>query len=84
MESARTVELDIRGQVCPSTLLTTLREVNRHQFELRAGAVQLQIRTDNRTATVTVPQAAANMGLRVEVCQEDGGYLIRISKGGEE
>ncbi len=83
MESTRMVELDIRGQVCPSTLLTTLREVNRHQKEIREGGLQLLVRTDNRDATVTLPQAAANMGLSVEVCKEDGCYLISIGKGQE-
>ena len=31
------IELDIRGQVCPSCLLLTLREVNRHHAALAAG-----------------------------------------------
>lgn len=78
MVTERTVELDIRGQICPSTLLTTLREVNRYQQEIRSGAVQLSIRTDNRNATVTVPQVAEDMGLLVQVSKNEEGYLIVI------
>ena len=30
--TVETIELDIRGQVCPSCLLLTLREINRVTF----------------------------------------------------
>lgn len=78
MTVAPLLEFDIRGQVCPSTLLTALREVNRHQQDILRGELMLRIRTDNRNATVTVPQAVANMGLRAEVVKEQGNYLITI------
>lgn len=78
----RTLQLDIRGQVCPSTLLTTLREITRHRDDLKDGRLELVILTDNRNATVTVPQAAQNMGLLVEVGKESGSYRIHIRAGG--
>lgn len=76
--TSRTVELDIRGQVCPSTLLLTLREINHYQKEILAGSVELVILTDNRNACVTVPQAAQNMGLQAQVDKVAGSYTIRI------
>lgn len=69
---------NVCGQVCPSTLLTTLREINRHRTELRAGQVQLLVKSDSREATATIPQAVSNMGYEVEVCKEQGYYLFRI------
>ncbi|MBE0596801.1 MAG: sulfurtransferase TusA family protein [Desulfuromonadales bacterium] len=75
------LELDIRGQICPSTLLTALRTIAMHREPLRSGQQVLAIRTDNRDATATIPAAARNMGYHVEVEKEDGAYLILI--GGE-
>jgi len=74
------VELDIRGQVCPSTLLTTLREVNRHQQALKAGELRILVRTDARDATATIPQTVKNMGYAVSVGKEAGYYVILIGK----
>ena len=80
--SAETIELDIRGQICPSTLLMALRAIATHQEALRAGKGKLTIRTDNRDATATIPEAAINMGYSVTVEKEEGGsYLILV--GGE-
>ena len=63
----RTIELDIRGQICPSTLLVALREMNNNIDELNSGSVRLFIKTDNRDATNTIPEAAENMGFQVTV-----------------
>jgi TusA-related sulfurtransferase len=65
--SEELIEIDIRGQICPSCLLTTLREVNRRQAELRRGEVTLQVKTDSRDATATIPAALGNMGYPVAV-----------------
>ena len=73
-----TRQLDIRGQICPSTLLTALREVNLNKDALKAGALQLVILTDNRDATATVPNAVDNMGYPVTVQREDGHYRIIV------
>ncbi|MBE0503729.1 MAG: sulfurtransferase TusA family protein [Desulfuromonadales bacterium] len=78
MDKVRVEELNVYGQVCPSTLLLALREVNRLQDELHRGEVQLDIRTDNRFATATIPNAVRNMGLDARVRKEDAGFLIQV------
>lgn len=73
------IEIDIRGQICPSCLLTTLREVNQHQAALKRGDLTLQVKTDSRDATSTIPAAVGNMGYPVAVEKVPAGYyLIRI------
>jgi len=72
---------DIRGQVCPSTLLVTLREVNTIYDDLSRGERVLEVLTDSRKATHTIPEAVANMGLKVDVSAQNGHYLILISAG---
>jgi len=71
-------EFDIRGQVCPSALLVSLREINALYDQLLQGTSTLHVLTDSRKATGTIPTAAANMGLKVEVRPEHGYYLIVI------
>lgn len=78
MSHIRIEKLDVFGQICPSTLLLALREVNRLQAELHRGEVELDIRTDNRLATATIPNAVRNMGFDAHVRKEDAGYLIHI------
>lgn len=80
MESVQTIECDMTGQICPSTLLIALREINKNIAELKNGAVRLLIRTDNRDCTNTIPEAAGNMGLTAAVEKIDAGYTIIISK----
>lgn len=82
MNKVKVERLDVHGQVCPSTLLLALREVNRLQAEIRSGAVQLEVRTDNRHATVTIPGAVKSMGMKVRVHKEENGYLIQIGAEG--
>ncbi len=73
--------LDIRGQICPSTLLTTLRQVNINKAELQGGRLCLVILTDHRDATATIPDMVKNMGYMVLVSNESGYYRIEISHG---
>jgi len=75
-----TVELDIRGQVCPSCLLLALREVNIRHAALHAGQVQVAVLTDNRHATGTIPETVRDMGLFAKVDKLDGYYRVVISK----
>jgi TusA-related sulfurtransferase len=72
------VDCDIRGQMCPSTLLSALREVNARKHELRDGAVTLCLHTDNREATITIPEALQNMGYEVAVDKEGAHYRITV------
>ena len=74
-----TIEFDIRGQICPSSLLVALKEVNSRAEGLRQGSVQLRFLTDNRDATITIPESAANMGYGVSVEKKEGYYRITIS-----
>lgn len=74
------IEFDIRGQICPSTLLTALREVNAHKSELKKGKVQLEIMTDNRDSTATIPDSVRNMGYEVSVAKDKDYYRILIEK----
>ena len=73
-----TMEFDIRGQICPSTLLTALRTVNQYREQLRGGTLRLMILTDNRAATNTIPEAVRNMGYAVAVHRAETGYCIAI------
>ncbi|MBI5017094.1 MAG: sulfurtransferase TusA family protein [Deltaproteobacteria bacterium] len=77
----KVVECDVRGQICPSTLLTALRTVNQHREALRRGDLAIVILTDHRDAIVTIPEAAANMGYRTSVTREAGHYCIEIQAG---
>ena len=79
-DTTRILEFDIRGQICPSTLLVALREMNKHFAELDSGSVQLLFRTDNREAVNTIPESAGNMGLRCSVVKNRSGYIITILK----
>jgi len=80
MESAEStiIEYDIRGQICPATMLTALREINRHAAALRTGDITLLFLTTNRDSTQTIPEAVANMGFRVQVIPQEGHYLIKV------
>jgi TusA-related sulfurtransferase len=72
------VELDIRGQICPSSLLMALREINARQAQIKRGTVRLLLMTDNRDATTTIPETARNMGYDVDVDKQRGYYRITI------
>ena len=75
------IEYDIRGQICPSTLLIALREINRNADGLRCGETTLIFITDNRDATQTVPETAANLGFNTAITQQGGSYAIRVFHG---
>ena len=81
LDSTQILELDVRGQICPSTLLTALREINANREALRSGAVCLAILTDNRDATATIPAAASNMGYRSQVVRDGAHYVITVEGG---
>ena len=74
----QTINLDIRGQLCPSCLLLALKELNQHGAAIRAGSVEIVVTTDDRQATASIPATAERMGFRTEVVRLDGSYRIRI------
>ncbi len=73
-----TKEYDIRGQICPSTLLMVLKEVNENSETLKSGEMELVFLTDNRDALVTIPQSVETMGYCIETMKEKGHYRITI------
>ena len=71
----------MRGQICPSTLLAALGEINRHRDLLFSGKMELQFKTDNREATVTIPESAVNMGYDCQVSREKDFYVVVVRRG---
>lgn len=71
-------EIDMRGQICPSSLLTALREINANKIALRSGVLRLSFLSDNRDSTATIPESAANMGYGVNVIKENHSYRIDV------
>lgn len=77
----KTATLDIRGQICPSTLLIALKEINRLKNQLKNAELELMILTDNRDAVATIPDAAITMGYTSNIEKaEEGFYKITIKK----
>lgn len=74
------LEFDIRGQICPSTLLIALRELNRNQEQLRKGELAIRFKTDNRDSINTIPESATHMGYRADVEKIDNYYAITIHR----
>jgi TusA-related sulfurtransferase len=74
----QTINLDIRGQICPSCLLMTLKELNQNAAAIRAGQQEVVVVTDDRQATSTIPATAERMGFHVDVARIEDGYRIRI------
>ncbi len=77
----QTIDIDIRGQLCPSCLLLTLKEINLNASAIRAGKVRIAVLTDDRQATATIPATAERMGFRAEVLRGADGYHISIRGG---
>ncbi|PLX98190.1 MAG: sulfurtransferase TusA family protein [Desulfuromonas sp.] len=72
------IEIDIRGQVCPSSLLLALKEINRQHQLLTSGKGRILVMTDNRDAIATIPAAVENMGFGADVEKKDGYYRILV------
>jgi TusA-related sulfurtransferase len=73
------IEFDVRGQLCPATLLVALKEINDRAALIRQGTIKLCFLIDNRDATVTIPESASNMGYAVAVEKQEGWYRIEVS-----
>lgn len=79
-ENTKIIEIDVCGQICPSTLLTALQEVNKEKQRLHSGEVQLRILTDNHDSTNRIFETVSNMGYLVEVEDRKKYFHINISK----
>ena len=73
-----TIEFDLSGQICPSTLLIALREINRHAADLKNGQLALLFKTNYSDSIQTITESAQNMGYLVEVSGSAGDHHIRI------
>ncbi len=78
MPMTQIIDIDIRGQICPSCLLLTLKELNTNSAAIRAGSTEVVVVTDDRQATATIPATADRMGFNTEVTRVDAGYRIRV------
>ncbi len=78
ISTAKEIMIDTRGQVCPSTLLVTLQQLNLHRNALKEGQVIIKIMTDHRHSTATIPNAVKNMGYDVQVSKQKGYYEILV------
>lgn len=72
--------LDIRGQICPSCLLITLKEVIKNADKINSKELNLLILSDDRHATATIPDAVHAMGFTTTTNKTDAGYEILIYK----
>lgn len=79
MTKMQELVFDLRGRICPSTLLVAMKEMNEHRQELQERAVQLRLLVENRDATVTIPEMARNMGYAVSLNKVEQHYEITIS-----
>lgn len=77
-DNQRVIEHDLRGQICPSTLLHALKEMNIYRQELKNRSVKLVFKTDNRDSTITIPDSAVNMGYEASVTKEADYYRIVV------
>lgn len=75
----RTLELDARGFVCPSSLLVALRELNKHKDLLRHGCVMFRIFVDNHDSANRICEAVRNMGYHYEIIAIDSSFCICVS-----
>lgn len=78
-----TKSFDIRGQICPSTLLIALKQINMYHQELKEGTLQLEFLTDNRDAVSTIPAAVNDMGYTSSIENTDGYYHLIIKGPGK-
>lgn len=79
-EEKKIIEMDIRGQICPSCLLLALKEVNSNIQSIKERESEICILSDDRHATVTIPDAVTKMGLSTSVEKGSAGFTIRIYK----
>jgi TusA-related sulfurtransferase len=79
-KNGQELTFDMRGQICPSTLLTALKEINEHSAALKSGGRYLCFLTDNVEATVTIPESAHNMGYGARVAKRRGYYEIVVGR----
>ena len=83
MFSGRTVVLDLRGHVCPSSLLISLKKMNAMREGLSSGEVALRILTANRESVPTITEAARSMGYAVTAEHAEAHYVLLVGRAGK-
>ena len=76
----KTMEIDLRGRICPSTLLQTLKYVNKYKARLIKKELLLKILTDHRDALTTIPETLEKMGFSFKIEKVATYYKIFITK----
>lgn len=75
------IKMDITKEVCPSTLLITLKAVNENKEKLRKGKAKMVVTLDHKPATQTIPYAVTKMGYTAKVRKLGSLYEITITGG---
>lgn len=73
-------QVDLRGRICPSALLSALQEVNTAKDDLKSGQLSLIILSDNRSSTTHISEAVGTMGYQVNIKKDQEHYCIAISR----
>jgi TusA-related sulfurtransferase len=81
MPAGQVETLDIRGQVCPASLLMTLKRLNGIRDAVHKGTAGLDVLTDNRDSVGTISESVLDMGYQVDVAKREGHYLLSIRAG---
>lgn len=76
----KTVNVDARGFVCPSSLLVALKELNKHKEGLQSGQIRVEFLIDNHDSTNRICEAVKSMGYTFAVTDEHNGYAIAVYK----
>lgn len=77
-ETPSTVHIDVRGFVCPSSLLVALRELNKHRESLRTDHFKIELMVDNHDSINRICDAVKSMGYDFHVTDTDNSYCIAI------
>jgi len=77
-ETPSVVHIDVRGFVCPSSLLVALRELNKYRESLRKDHFKIELLVDNHDSTNRICEAVKSMGYDFHVTDTDHSYCIAV------
>lgn len=77
-ETPSIVHVDVRGFVCPSSLLVALRELNKCRESLRTDHFKIELMVDNPDSTNRICAAVKSMGYDFHVTDTDNSYCISV------
>lgn len=73
-------QLNLEGEICPYTLIKTIKKVNELEKELRAGEKVLKVYIDHPPAVDNLPEEFEAKGYKVETEKLDSGdWEVTIS-----